>query len=153
MAVTVSGPARRPRIDRRRIGRRARIVLRTIGRSAAELSVVLVDDAAIRRMNREYRGKDRATDVLAFSLLEGEGAGVSAAIGDVVISTATAARQARENGLSLGEEMDRLLVHGILHLVGYDHERSRAEAERMRRKERECLRALATRRRSARSTR
>jgi probable rRNA maturation factor len=96
----------------------------------------------MRRLNRDYRGKDRPTDVLAFSLLEGAGAGVSDAIGDVVISTATAARQARENGLTLRQEVDRLLVHGILHLVGYDHERSAAEARKMRRKENICLEAL-----------
>jgi probable rRNA maturation factor len=83
--------------------------------------------------------------VLAFSLLEGVGAGLSAAIGDVVISTETAARQARENGLTLLEEVDRLLVHGILHLVGYDHERSASEARKMRRKEKECLSALEPR--------
>ncbi|MGH7803060.1 MAG: rRNA maturation RNase YbeY [Candidatus Binatia bacterium] len=142
MAVTVSGAARRPRLDRRRIARRAQIVLETIGRSGAELSIVLVGDAAMRRLNRDYRGKDRPTDVLAFSLLEGPGAGLSDAIGDVVISTATAVRQARENGLRLREEVDRLLVHGILHLVGYDHERSPAEARRMRRKELVCLKAL-----------
>ena len=145
MAVTVSGAARRPRLDRRRIARRAQIVLETIGHSASELSVVLVGDAVMRRLNRDYRGKDRPTDVLAFSLLEGTGAGVSEAIGDVVISTATAARQARENGLTLREEVDRLLVHGILHLVGYDHERSAAEARKMRRKERVCLKALEAR--------
>ena len=96
----------------------------------------------MRRLNRDYRGKYRPTDVLSFSLLEGEGAGISAAIGDVVISVETAARQARENGFTLREEIDRLLVHGILHLVGYDHERGAAEARRMRRKERECLSAL-----------
>ena len=142
MAVTVSGAARRPRLDRRRIARRAQIVLETIGHSASELSVVLVGDAAMRRLNRDYRGKDRPTDVLAFSLLEGTGAGVSDAIGDVVISTATAARQARENGLTLRQEIDRLLVHGILHLVGYDHERSAAEARKMRRMESVCLKTL-----------
>ena len=142
MAVTVSGAARRPRLDRRRIARRARIVLETIGHSGAELSVLLVGDAEMRRLNRDYRGKDRPTDVLSFSLLEGEGAGVSTAIGDVVISVETAARQARENGFTLREEIDRLLVHGILHLVGYDHEGSAAEARRMRRKERDCLAAL-----------
>jgi probable rRNA maturation factor len=80
--------------------------------------------------------------VLAFSLLEGEGAGASKAIGDVVISVDTAIRQATEIGHDLEAEIDRLLVHGILHLVGYDHERSATEARRMRRKERQCLAAL-----------
>ena len=88
-------------------------------------------------MNREYRGKDRPTDVLSFSLREGQGGEVSRSIGDVVISLETAARQAVENGFTLDEEVDRLLVHGILHLAGYDHEASPREERRMRRKERE----------------
>ena len=142
MAVAITGPVRRRRLRRRRLASRARTVLETIGHSRAELSIALVDDETIRALNRDYRGKDRATDVLAFSLLEGEGAGTSDAIGDVVISVETAIRQATEIGHDLEAEIDRLLVHGILHLVGYDHERSETEARRMRRKERQCLAAL-----------
>ena len=88
-----------------------------------ELTVVLTDDAEIRRLNRTYRGKDRATDVLSFSL--GDGRGDTELIGDVVISVDTATRQARSYGASLEEELARLLVHGTLHLCGYDHQTRR----------------------------
>ena len=124
------------------MARKATIVLEALGLAAAELSLSLVRDAEIRRLNRDYRGKDRPTDVLSFSLREGEFAEVSTALGDVVISLESAARQAAEHGLTLAEETDRLLVHGILHLAGYDHEVSPREEQRMKRKEREMLRRL-----------
>jgi probable rRNA maturation factor len=85
---------------------------------------MLVDDAAIRELNKQYRGVDAPTDVLAFPQLEGEDLSAEGelAIGDVVISVETADRQARDQGCSLEEELDLLVVHGILHLLGYDHE-------------------------------
>jgi len=125
------------------LARKAKIVLDGLGLGASELSVSLVRDAEIRRLNRDYRRQDRPTDVLSFSLREGEFAAVSRSLGDVVISLETAARQARENGFTVGEEVERLLVHGIVHLAGYDHEVSAREARRMKRKEqqmRACLR-------------
>lgn len=90
----------------------------------------------MRRLNHRWRGRDRTTDVLAFPLEEGEFGSLGTGLGDVVISLDTARHQAEERGLSLEEEVERLLVHGILHLVGYDHERSPEEARRMQRKER-----------------
>jgi probable rRNA maturation factor len=99
--------------------------------------VSLVRDGEIRELNRRYRGRDRATDVLAFALREGEFAAVGGALGDVVISLDTARRQALEHRGTLIDEVDRLLVHGILHLAGYDHEVSPREERRMRRKERD----------------
>jgi probable rRNA maturation factor len=143
MAVLVSGTISAQTIDRKEIARKGRIVLEALGLGDSELSVSLVRDADIRRLNREYRGKDRPTDVLSFSLREGAFGHVADAIGDVVISIETAARQAAENRFTLGEEVDRLLVHGVLHLAGYDHERSRREELRMKRKEREMLRRIA----------
>ena len=109
----------------------------------AELSVALVGDAEMHRLNAAYRGVDRPTDVLAFSMREGERGGPpSPLLGDVVISLDTAARQASDRGLALDEEVCRLLVHGVLHLLGYDHERSAAEARRMFRKQRRLLARL-----------
>lgn len=107
----------------------------------------LVRDAEIHALNRDYRGKDRPTDVLSFSLREGESGEMSAALGDVVISLDTAVRQAAENGFTLAEEVDRLFIHGILHLAGYDHEISPREERRMKRKESE-MRELLRRPRS-----
>ena len=121
--------------------RAAESILEAIGESQAELSLELVGDGRMRRLNRLYRRKDRTTDVLAFPMRESPNPCPSL-LGDVVISVPTAARQAREGGRSLDDEIIVLLVHGILHLCGYDHERSDAEAVRMRRRERAVLKAI-----------
>lgn len=103
----------------------------------AELSVALVDDAEIRRLNSTYRRVDKPTDVLAFAMREGEGGSLHPdMLGDVVISLDTAARQATARGVPVAEVVRLLLTHGLLHLLGYDHERSPAEARRMFRKQR-----------------
>ena len=99
----------------------------------------------MRRLNRDWRGKDRPTDVLSFAQAEGPGGAPPGLLGDVVISLDTARRQAAERAAPLGAELDRLLIHGVLHLLGYDHERSPAEARRMQRRER-ALGATARRR-------
>ena len=109
----------------------------------SELSVALVDDAAMRKLNAGYRGKDRTTDVLAFAQREGEGAPDGDLLGDVVIAIPTAERQATERSHALAVEVRELLVHGILHLLGYDHERSPEEARRMFDRQREIMAALA----------
>jgi probable rRNA maturation factor len=98
----------------------------------------------MRRFNRDFRGKDKPTDVLSFSQLEGESPVPSPSLGDLVISVDTTKRQAKEYGVTYTQEFLRLMVHGILHLHGYDHEGvSKAEAQRMRRREERILRALA----------
>ena len=94
----------------------------------------------MRRLNRRYRNINRPTDVLAFAMRE---APYSSLLGDVVISMHTARRQARTMGHSLDHEMVTLLIHGILHLVGYDHERSPRDARVMRQKEEAIFRALS----------
>jgi len=106
-----------------------------------ELSVSIVGDRTIRGINREYLDRDRPTNVISFSLQEGEWAGIAPhALGDVVISADTAAREAGEGGMTTFERLSFLLLHGILHLLGYDHERSgEAEAVRMEKKERELF--------------
>jgi len=124
------------------VRRAALHVLRRLG-VEGELSVALVDDAEIRRLNVTYRGADRPTDVLAFAARDGEPwHAPDDLLGDVVISLDTAKRQAAARRVDLGEEMRLLLTHGILHLLGYDHERSPAEARRMFRKQRELVREL-----------
>jgi len=118
----------------------AEVVLRLLELNEAELSIVLCDDAFIHPLNLEYRGIDKPTDVLSFAMREGEEAfEEDPTLGDVVISIDTAQRQADERGHSLGRELRVLLVHGILHLLGYDHEED-AEAELMQAEE---LRLLA----------
>jgi len=111
----------------------------------AELSVLFVGDRAMRTLNRQYRGKDRTTDVLSFSLREGRFNGVQPdMLGDIVISAPTARSQALAAGLTLQQELERLLVHGLLHLVGYDHERGADDARIMQLKERSLLKRLRT---------
>ena len=106
---------------------------------------MLVGDARIRKLNKEWRKKDKATDVLSFPLLGAADLKQAAKVkgplplGDIVISVPTARRQAKERGHSLALELDLLLVHGLLHLLGYDHEISPAEATRMRRLETKVL--------------
>lgn len=118
-------------------------ILAHFGLEEAELSVLLCDDAVIWPLNRDYRFKDRPTDVLAFAQREGLAfPGAGDVLGDVVISVETAARQAAERGHDVAREVRILLVHGICHLLGYDHERD-DEALVMEAKECEVLAALA----------
>jgi probable rRNA maturation factor len=95
---------------------------------AGDVGVLLTSDPAIQTLNRRYRSKDSPTDVLAFPL--GDGLRAREPFGDVVISLDTAKRQAREYGATLSHELNRLLIHGTLHLCGYDHH-ERAQAARM----------------------
>jgi probable rRNA maturation factor len=118
-------------------------LLGTLNLPEAELSVLFVGDRAMRTLNQQYRGKDRTTDVLSFSLREGRFNKVQPnMLGDIVISVPTAGQQAVDAGLTLQQELERLLVHGLLHLVGYDHERGAAEARTMQTKERSLLKRL-----------
>ena len=115
----------------RYLATRARQVLRALAVHRSELSLSLVDDAEMHELNRRYRGKDRPTDVLAFPLHDPPiPAGVTS-LGDVVISIDTATVAAAERRRPLAACLDELVIHGILHLLGYDHE-DPAEAEIMR---------------------
>jgi probable rRNA maturation factor len=98
-----------------------RLLMESAGEEDAELSVALVDDGAIQTLNRDYRYVDAPTDVLSFSMREGEAPNMGGLLGDIVISLDTAARQARTFGHTLGDEVDELLFHGFLHLLGCDH--------------------------------
>ncbi|HKI50544.1 MAG TPA: rRNA maturation RNase YbeY [Geothermobacteraceae bacterium] len=111
----------------------------------AELSIVLVDDAEIQLLNRDYLQRDKPTNVISFSMREGEGGNLHPdLLGDVVISTETAARDAAEAGVSFESEVLFLLLHGILHLCGYDHERGTADdASIMEAKEQEIFAMLS----------
>ncbi len=113
----------------------------------AEVSVSFVNDAEIRQLNRAYRDKDRATDVLSFPLGENgqydENLDTGCVmLGDIVISLETAVRQAQEYGHTLEREVGFLTVHSMLHLLGYDHETSPLAERQMREKEEEILDAL-----------
>jgi len=122
----------------------ARRVLEAEGLLAAELGVVVTDDETVRALNRDYAGEDEATDVLSFSLREGEQFVAApdgvVRLGEVIISYPTAERQAAEAGRPVAVEVAHLLIHGILHILGYDHAEP-DEERRMQGREEELLRA------------
>ncbi len=143
MSVSVIYRKRRRGVRSASVAADARQLLRALGETAAELTISLVHDAEIHRLNRDFRGKDRPTDVLAFAMREGKRVvGDETMLGDVVISLDTAARQARRRRVSTADEVRTLLIHGALHLLGYDHERSAAEARRMKAMERRLRASL-----------
>ena len=143
MSVRLSVPPRGARgLARARFAAFASRLLEAVGEPEAELSVALVDDAAGAALNERWRGHAGPTDVLAFPLREGRHARHRGALlGDVVIAVGVARRQAAERGHELETECRRLLVHGVLHLLGYDHVRPE-QARVMRAKERALWRRL-----------
>ncbi|MCM8814150.1 MAG: rRNA maturation RNase YbeY [Candidatus Omnitrophica bacterium] len=126
-------------VNRRKLEKTARRVLEAEGVDGAELSILVVDDAHMAVFNRQYRGKNRPTDVLAFRLQDAAADGVHPELlGDVVISAETARRTAAEVRATADEELALYLIHGILHLLGYDDTRS-APARAMNRRQKELL--------------
>ena len=146
MSVSLQVSVRSVTVGRKRVLGLAQAVLECIGESSADMSVSLVGDGRMRRLNRQYRQKDRSTDVLAFAFREGVAPHrfnrSAAHLGDVIIARPTAERQAKAALRSVDEEIVALLIHGVLHLCGYDHERSADDALRMQRKERQVRRRL-----------
>jgi probable rRNA maturation factor len=143
-------------------------MLRCLGLADAELSVALTDDEEIRELNRVFRRHDRPTDVLAFAMREGNAMGARPVgdearsspnapgktppgeiLGDVVVSVETARRQATRAGRNLERELCALLAHGLLHLIGYDHQ-TKAEARAMGAETRRLCRAAAADERAVR---
>lgn len=137
VSVTVErGPHRG--IGRPEIERRIRAMIEDLQLQDREVSILLTDDKRIHQLNKVYRGKDRPTDVLAFAMQEGELAALAGPVlGDVIVSVPTARKQADERGAALLDEVTMLLAHGLLHLLGWDHEtpakdrRMRAETDRL----------------------
>jgi len=133
-------------VDSRRLKRTVRSLLKAVGEEGSSISVSLVNDVQIQELNKQHRGKDKPTDVLSFPLIEStladeapgapEPAMEERMIGDIVISVDTARRQAADYDAQLQDEIDRLLIHGVLHIIGHDHEepdeRARMESEERR---------------------
>lgn len=122
----------------------AQQILNICAKPDAELSILIVDNAGIQQINREFLQRDRPTNVISFAMQEGLGAGVQPQLlGDVVISAERAAGDAAAARIPFEHELWFLLVHGILHLLGYDHERgSAAQAQEMEQREREIFTQL-----------
>jgi probable rRNA maturation factor len=104
--------------------------LRAIKREASDVSIVFVSNAAIRKLNKQFRGKDYVTDVLSFPS-KSEQFENESSFGEIVIATDRAAAQAKENGLTFENEIEQLILHGLLHLCGYDHETDKGEMNRL----------------------
>ncbi len=141
MKIAIENRQTKQKIRKISLRKVARRILSVSGCPDAQLSILIVDDAVIQEVNRDYLGKDRPTNVISFAMQEGEGGGVQPdLLGDVVISAETAARDAFEEQSTFESELYFLLLHGILHLLGYDHERgTKAEATRMEAREREVF--------------
>ncbi|HWQ68656.1 MAG TPA: rRNA maturation RNase YbeY [Patescibacteria group bacterium] len=135
--MQVTNRQRKIRLDTSFLKKVGQTTLVRAGVDEAECGLVLVGDRTMTRLNRQYRGKATSTDVLSFPMREGSFGSLSPhLLGDVVISAETADRQAKAAGRTLRDELTALLIHGILHLLGYDHQMP-SEARRMKRLERQ----------------
>ncbi len=135
MTVDFRATVRAPGYAAARARRFLNRALGLAGGCADELSVVLCGDARMRALNRRYRRKDRTTDVLSFPA----GPAGGGFLGDLVISAPEARRQARRAGVPFGAAMEKLLLHGLLHLLGYDHETDGGEMDALEAKLRRRL--------------
>lgn len=131
------------KLERQQIGSLAEAILARIERATCSATITFIRDPEMQRLNRTYRNIDKPTDVLAFAYHEGisdnDPAYNPAFLGDVVISVETAERYAREQGIEFATEIDWLVIHGLLHLAGYDHEIDQGEMRRLERRLRKEL--------------
>jgi len=143
MKVDIRDLQDKVKLDKARIIKCATFVLNKMGEGPSELSLVFVTDLYIRKLNRRYRNVDSKTDVLAFPMRERSGflSKESPILGDVVVSTETAKREAGKRKVPLQKEMNLYIVHGILHLLGYD-DQTPSGRKKMKAKEKEFLEAV-----------
>ena len=121
----------------------AQRILAALDLPEGELSILLVDDIQIRELNRQYLGRDNATNVLSFSMQEGAFSSLHPhLLGDLVISVETALRQSNRFGLNPMEMVTLLIVHGVLHLIGYEHQGKKKEAREMALKQKELFQQI-----------
>ena len=131
------------KIQTRRISQKTELILNALGCNAHEISIVILDDRQMTQLNETYRGISKPTNVLAFPMQEGQFSDITPGLlGDVVISLETAEREAITAMISLEERISQLLIHGILHLLGFDHEMGDREADAMEKKSLELLRLV-----------
>jgi len=141
MPVSIQNRQKSSRVDLNRLRRSLQRLLRKLDCEGREVSLLLVDDGQIREINRKHLDRDRPTNVISFAMAEGDFGHLHPEIlGDIVISVETASRDARSASLDLMDELEFLLIHGLLHLLGYDHEPPEAErAGEMKIRERELF--------------
>ncbi|GAB4535367.1 MAG: rRNA maturation RNase YbeY [Thermodesulfovibrionia bacterium] len=142
MRILIKNLQRQRPLNKKRIAQVARSILSLMGKDKAELSILFVNDKRMLMLNHQYRGINKSTDVLSFEVdipLSDYQRGI---LGDVVINVNKVEEQADISGVGFYDELYRLLIHGILHLIGYDHEDSRYRAGLMRKREREIFNAI-----------
>ena len=140
MGVLIENRQNRYKIAPKPLKKIAQTILDALGRPDGELSILLLDDPQIAVLNEDYLQREGPTNVIAFPMQEGAFAEINPdLLGDVVISLETAAKEGLEAGVSMEDRLEELMIHGILHLFGYDHEISEKEAGRMEAKSRELL--------------
>ena len=144
MKTLIENRQKSVKLDLRRIRRTVREAAKHLGCPERELSILFVDNAAIAEINRQYLNRPGPTNVISFSQTEGDSGQIDPVLlGDIVISAERAASDAEAGNLDVKDEIDFLLIHGLLHLLGYDHEGSDdGEAAKMREMENEIFRKL-----------
>ena len=144
MKIQIENQQKRIKIDKRRIRSQVNALLKLLNCANMEISITFVDDAAIRQINKQYLARDKTTNVISFPLQEGEFSDINPEIlGDIVISVDTANRDAAKGNLSFDEEILFLIIHGLLHLIGYNHENTpTADVRKMKKKEKELFSLL-----------
>ncbi|MCP3873663.1 MAG: rRNA maturation RNase YbeY [Desulfobacteraceae bacterium] len=127
------------------IRQKTKQILNALGYDAHEISIVMTDNLQIQQLNKQYRGKDEPTNVLAFPMQEGQFSDISPGLlGDIVISCEQAQKEADKANIVLPERVSQLLIHGILHLIGFDHETTPSDAKKMEDKSLELLKIIET---------
>jgi probable rRNA maturation factor len=131
------------RIARKKLRQTAKAILNALDCPDAELSILIVDDQQIAKLNRQFLNRKGPTNVIAFPMQAGQFSEIAPnLLGDVVISVETAQHEAQNAGLRLEDRFNQLLIHGILHLLGYDHVETKSEALRMENKTSELLKII-----------
>ncbi|OGW36485.1 MAG: rRNA maturation RNase YbeY [Nitrospirae bacterium RBG_13_39_12] len=144
MKIYIKNQQRLIKVNQQRIRSHLRKALLLLRLQKTELSILLVNDSKMRILNRLYRGVDRTTDVLSFpQISDSKFPHSEILLGDIVINIHQAKRQAAEHGLTFYEELKLLLIHGLLHLLDYDHEKGKYQKTKMRSKEKKLLDAIS----------
>ncbi len=143
MGILIDDRQKEYKIVKAKLQKRAQAILNALGSPEGELSILVVDDSEIKTLNKNYLNRSGPTNVIAFPMKEGDFSDINPQLlGDVVISIETAGREALQSGISAEERFGQLLVHGILHLFGFDHEKSEQDARKMEKKSNELLRLI-----------
>ena len=144
MKLQIRNNQNKIKIDKRKIRGTVLKILKILDCVDKEISLSFVDDENIKQLNKQYLGRDKATNVISFSLREGEYSNINPQIlGDIIISVETAQRDAIKENLTVTQGLEFLIIHGILHLLGYNHENTtKKETNKMQQKEKDLFNAI-----------